>query len=211
MVRLGPHHGLLGIVLCVALYVVVQHAPGNRTAGSRQVTRAYDDVGCGRGRDVSRNLVGPGGKAMTLCLLNYERARAGLAPLVENRQLDIASERHSADMVARTFFEHVNPDGVDPQTRIAVAGYVTRPGGVTGENIEWGNGALVSPAAMVDGWMHSPGHRENILRPAFREVDIGITMGRAPRADTADLRAATYTTDFGGREAGRFRRRGTAA
>jgi hypothetical protein len=184
--------------VCAVLYVLVARVPHAHSTGAGAVTHKYDNVGCGRVRDVSDELAGPTGKAMTLCLLNVERARAGLAPLVENRLLDGASERHSADMKARTFFEHVNPDGVDPQTRIASAGYLP-PGGWTGENIAWGNGALVSPASIVDGWMHSKGHRENILRPSFREVGIGISLGKAPRASAnEDLRAATYTTDFGG-------------
>jgi uncharacterized protein YkwD len=198
VLRTGHQRGLLAIGLCVALYALVGGVPAAHTTGASSVTHKYDDVGCGRVRDVSTSIAGPAGKAMTLCLLNYERAQAGLSPLVENRLLDGASERHSADMEARTFFEHVNPDGVDPQTRIASAGYIP-PGGWTGENIAWGNGALVSPASIMDDWMHSPGHRENILRPAFREVGIGITLGRAPRASAdRSLRAATYTTDFGG-------------
>jgi uncharacterized protein YkwD len=198
VLRTGYQRGLLAIALCVAVYALVARMPRDHTTGERAVTRKYDGVGCGRVRDVSASLTGSAGKAMTLCLLNFERAQAGLAPLVENRLLDGASERHSADMEARTFFEHVNPDGVDPQTRIASSGYVP-PGGWTGENIAWGNGALVSPAAIVDDWMHSPGHRENILRPNFREVGIGIALGRAPKASAdGSLRAATYTTDFGG-------------
>ena len=162
------------------------------------MTRAYDDVGCGSVRDVSGNIAGPAGKAMTLCLLNVERARAGLQPLVENPLLDRAAERHSADMVARRFFEHVNPDGVPPENRMGAAGYTLLPGGMTGENIAWGDGGLASPAAIMDGWMHSPGHRENILRPGFREVGIGVSLGNRPDPAGDTLRAATYTTDFGG-------------
>jgi uncharacterized protein YkwD len=134
---------------------------------------------------------------MTLCLLNVERRRAGLPPLVENGLLDRSAERHSADMVARRFFEHVNPEGVPPESRMAAAGYTLLPGATTGENIAWGDGGLASPAAIVDSWMHSPEHRENILRPAFREVGIGVSLGNRPKPARDTLRAATYTTDFG--------------
>jgi uncharacterized protein YkwD len=44
--------------------------------------------------------------------------------------------------------------------------------------------------------MHSPGHRANILRPAFREIGIGIVPA-APLAAGAGQTAATYTADFG--------------
>jgi uncharacterized protein YkwD len=194
---LVQRRGLIAIAVCGALYALSTQLPLNATAGSRTVTRAYDDVGCGNVRDVSWSITGPAGKAITLCLLNVERARAGLPRLVENGLLDRAAERHSADMVNRRFFEHVNLDGVPPETRMAAAGYTLLPGGTTGENIAWGDGALASPAAIVDSWMHSPGHRENILRPAFREVGVGISLGNRPTAARHTLRAATFTTDFG--------------
>jgi uncharacterized protein YkwD len=189
--------GLIAIAVCVALYALSTRLPLNAAAGSRTVTRAYDDVGCGSVRDVGWNITGPAGKAMTLCLLNVERARGGLSPLVESGLLDRAAERHSADMIARRFFEHVNPDGVPPENRMAAAGYTLIPGTTTGENIAWGDGGLASPAAIVDSWMHSPEHRENILRPAFREVGIGVSLGNRPTAARDTRRAATYTTDFG--------------
>ena len=190
------HRALLLLALVGVLYAAVSRFPMHVTAGSSSVTRAYDGVGCGDVREISSDIAGPTGKAMTLCLLNYERARAGLAPLVENQLLDVAAERHSDDMVTRRFFEHVNPDGTTPQARIDATGYVATRG--TGENIAWGDGGLASPAAIVDGWMHSPGHRENILRPQYREIGIGVRLGGRPKPSQGELKAATYTTDFGG-------------
>jgi uncharacterized protein YkwD len=69
---------------------------------------------------------------------------------------------------------------------------------MTGENIGWGEDTLGSPASVVDEWMHSPHHKENILRPQFTHVGVGLAIGHAPRAKPTDLRSATYTTDFGG-------------
>jgi uncharacterized protein YkwD len=195
----APHRrAFIAIALCCALYLVSAQLPMHVTAGSTSATRAYDGAGCGSVRDIGSDIAGPAGKAMTLCLLNFERRRAGLPGLVENPLLDRASELHSADMVRRRFFEHVNPDGVSPENRIAAAGYAPSPGGATGENIAWGEGGRASPASIVDLWMHSPGHRANILRPVFREVGIGVTLGNRPKPTHGELRAATYTTDFGG-------------
>ena len=101
-------------------------------------------------------------------------------------------------MVRRRYFEHVSPDGVTPAQRIVAAGYAVRPGGMTGENIAWGEGIKGTPAEIVDAWMHSPGHRENILRPAFSEVGMGMTVGGPPGTMKVNYSSATYTTDFGG-------------
>jgi uncharacterized protein YkwD len=49
-----------------------------------------------------------------------------------------------------------------------------------------------TPAAMVDAWMHSPGHRLNLLHRSFRDVGIGIVAGTPTGGG-----GATYTTDFG--------------
>jgi hypothetical protein len=62
-----------------------------------------------------------------------------------------------------------------------------------GENIAWGTGDLATPASIVDGWMHSAGHRANILDPDFGQVGIGIAAG-APQGRYDD--AGTYVNDF---------------
>jgi uncharacterized protein YkwD len=127
-------------------------------------------------------------RMLTLCLLNEERARHGIPPLRAEARLELASQQHSEDMVERRFFEHDTPDGVDPQERILATGYPAT-NAFTGENIARGEYAESSPVEVVDSWMHSPGHRENILRAEFTEVGVGVATAEA---------AATYTTDFGG-------------
>ena len=126
----------------------------------------------------------------TLCLLNAERAAHGMPALDENRRLDSASLRHSRDMVRKRYFQHGDVVG-----RIRRSGYLRGAGswGV-GENIAWGSGSYSTPASIVNLWMHSPGHRANILSKSFRDIGIGVVRG-APRRGVAG--AATYTTDFG--------------
>ncbi len=47
------------------------------------------------------------------------------------------------------------------------------------------------------GWMESPGHRENLLNPAFREVGIGLSSGQyTPEIGTTTM----YVVDFGARQ-----------
>jgi uncharacterized protein YkwD len=131
----------------------------------------------------------------TLCLLNQQRATAGLAALTENAQLDQTSTAYSRQMVAERFFDHVSPEGVGLVPRLTTIGYLPGNGGwYAGENIAWGQGSLATPQSIMTAWMNSTGHRENILSPNFADVGLGVAIG-SPLGDTTG--AATYTTDFG--------------
>ncbi|MFC7885650.1 CAP domain-containing protein [Streptomyces sp. NPDC057376] len=117
-------------------------------------------------------------------LTNRERVRAGLAALAVDPRLTAAAQAHSADMVARDFYSHTDPDGGKPWDRAAAAGAARR---TVGENIACGQR---SPADVVEGWMNSPGHRANILKADFTHIGIGLAGGG---------RAGTYWTQlFGG-------------
>ncbi|MCT2589636.1 CAP domain-containing protein [Streptomyces sp. N2-109] len=118
-----------------------------------------------------------------IALTNAERARARLAPLTGETRLTTAAQAHSADMVARDFYSHTTPEGHEPWDRAAAAGCTHR--GI-GENIACGQR---SAAEVVDGWMNSPGHRANILKPDFTHIGIGYATGG---------RAGTYWTQLFG-------------
>jgi uncharacterized protein YkwD len=137
----------------------------------------------------------------TLCLLNQQRAAAGLAPVTRNAQLDAASRAHSQDMVSRQYFAHDTPQGVSFVDRVTSAGYINDNlwSWNAGENIAWGAGYLAPASAIMTAWMNSQHHRENILDPDFKEIGIGVVMG-VPVAGSAS--GATYTTDFGARVMG---------
>jgi uncharacterized protein YkwD len=131
-------------------------------------------------------------KAATLCLLNRKRRAHGLRLLLDNRRLGRASQRHANDMSAHKYFAHGDFVG-----RIKAARYLIGARSWTvGENIAWGSWDYATPASIVDGWMHSPGHRANILSGRFREIGLGIARG-APASGQS--RGATYVTDFGAR------------
>jgi uncharacterized protein YkwD len=134
---------------------------------------------------------------LTLCLLNEQRVGHGLAPLRSEARLELAAQRYVGDMVERRFFDHKDPGGLDPEDRILMAGYPAT-NAWTGENLAYGTGPLGSPAEIVDSWMHSPGHRANILRAAFTEIGIGVAFD-LPKQEPADADpGATYATSFGG-------------
>jgi uncharacterized protein YkwD len=131
-------------------------------------------------------------KSSTICLLNDIRRSKGLRPFRLNGKLSRASQRHTNAMTAHHFFAHGDFVG-----RIRSAHYLSGSRGWTvGENIAWGSYDYATPASIVDGWMHSPPHRANILNGRFREIGIGVSRG-APVGGQG--RAATYGTDFGTR------------
>lgn len=130
--------------------------------------------------------------AATVCLLNSQRRRRHLRPLHLNKKLSLASRRHARRMAAHHFFAHGDFVG-----RIRSVRYLAGARSwIVGENIAWGSRRLGTPEAIVRAWMHSPGHRANILSRSFREVGIGISRG-APVAGVDD--GVTYATDFGKR------------
>jgi uncharacterized protein YkwD len=136
-------------------------------------------------------------RAATLCLLNQIRRAHGECPLHGNRRLRRAAQRYSRAMVAHDFFNHVSPGGSTLFTRVRATRYLrSARSWALGENIAWGSGHFATPRDTVSMWMHSAGHRHNILTARFREIGIGIAVGAPVRA-VAGLPAATYTTDFG--------------
>ena len=129
-----------------------------------------------------------------LCMTNVERRSRDLRPLRENQKLRKAAGSHSADMVRNGFFSHTGHDGDTFVDRVLDSGYVTRNDGwKLGENLAWGTGELSTARGVLDAWMKSAGHKANILRPAYREVGIGIRLG----VPSDDGIGATFTNDFG--------------
>ena len=132
----------------------------------------------------------------TLCLLNRERTRRGLRRLDANGRLAQSAGRYSQHMAREDFFSHVSPGGGTMMARIREVGYLRGARSYTiGENLAWGSGRLATPRQIVRTWMKSPGHRANILKPAFREVGIGVVRARPVHG----THGATYAAEFGRR------------
>jgi len=130
------------------------------------------------------------------CILNAEREYYGLKPLRWNRRLLTAAQGMGTDMVTRQFFAHDEPDGVGLAARVEVTGYLpkTNDDWSLGENLGWGEGARSTPKSIVFGWMTSPGHRVNMLDPAFQEIGIACVMG-SPFANHPG--GAIFVAEFG--------------
>lgn len=91
--------------------------------------------------------------------------------LAWNDPLQSAAARHASDMKTNNFFSHTGSDGSNAGMRITQAGYAW---GAWGENIAAG---YPSAQAVVDGWMASPGHCANLMKPVFKHVGVACVKG----------------------------------
>ena len=113
------------------------------------------------------------------------------APLTVNAELSSAALAHSQDMYKNGYIEaapHSGSDGSSPQQRIEAAGY--RNWTSTGENVAAGY-TVGGGADVVEAWLKSPGHCENIMNPKFREIGISYVSLRGARYN------GFFTQDFG--------------
>ena len=133
-----------------------------------------------------------------LCLINRERARAGLRPLRPNRCLARAAAGHVRDMVRHRYFAHTSRDGRSFARRIRATGYAPPTARWTvGENLAWGAAPAGDPAWVVRAWLRSPGHRANLLSARFRDAGVGVAPGAPVALAAAAPARATYAVDFG--------------
>ena len=110
-------------------------------------------------------------------LTNTERGILGRAKLRTNARLTRAAQVHAEQMARARQQAHVLPNAAYPRAedRLAAAGYNWQS---FGENLALGQ---ASPAEAVHSWMHSRGHRSNIVSPEFTELGVGYAIDRAGR------------------------------
>jgi uncharacterized protein YkwD len=117
-------------------------------------------------------------ESVVLCLVNERRTNAGLRTLGTQSNLTRAAARHAESMVARGFFAHRSPSGRSPLDRVEASGYLKgTKRWMFGENLAWGYGRSGTPLAIVEGWVHSPAHAENLFRGRFRDVGVAAIPG----------------------------------
>jgi uncharacterized protein YkwD len=118
--------------------------------------------------------------------LNRARAQNGLAPLRTDPMLRKAARSHSENMMRTGVFAH--GDFHQRMLRFGIRG------SIAGENLAWGVGSRGTPTELVNGWLNSPPHRENLLRASFRRIGIGLLVGSFSGYDGA----VVVTADFAG-------------
>lgn len=145
-----------------------QDVPGfaQRPAATGLITAAREDV---TAADVSSSPSAPV-QQQVLALVNQSRRRGGCDELSLDRRLIDAANEHAADMARRDYFAHESPNGDGAGDRVREAGYRWKR---YGENIARG---ADSAYEVVDGWMHSPEHRENIMDCRLRQMGVGLAL-----------------------------------
>ena len=133
-----------------------------------------------------------------LDLHNRARSERGVAPLCVSPMLTKVARARSRDMLERGYFEHETPEGTTVTDDIEKL--VEPPPGreyPVGENIGLGGSGEMTdtPERRFQGFMESPGHRENVLRESFTEVGIGARSGAYREYDDV---TTIYTVNFGG-------------
>jgi len=123
-----------------------------------------------------------------LCLVNHARANRGLAALAADDALARAADHKSADILRCDEFSH-EACGREFTYWIGRFGF---GGCASAENIAWGGGSLGGVRSIFRLWMHSPGHRANILGP-YEEIGIGLRVGSLE----GNRGAHVWTQDFG--------------
>lgn len=115
-----------------------------------------------------------------LVLVNQERAKVGAKPLAMNETLRRMARYKSNDMLQYDYFDHTSPNIGGLSNLASKFSYSYKS---LGENI-WMSKASsadylrqnTSAAKIMNGWMNSPGHKANILNPAFGKIGIGVTL-----------------------------------
>ena len=103
--------------------------------------------------------------------INTVRSQQGLIELRRDPVLDAVARAHSLDMAQRHYFAHETPEGLNPVDRL-------KRGGATGFSLAGENVGLTSRGdpnrEIVEAWLASPAHRDNLLAPAFNATGVGI-------------------------------------
>lgn len=123
-------------------------------------------------------------------LTNSRRAEAGLSTLAINPVLSQAAQAKGADMIAKNYWAHTSPDGLTPWTFFKNAHYRYL---YAGENLARD---FSDSAGVVNAWMNSPTHRENIISNRYREIGIAVIH------DTFQGQPTTLVVQFFGTQAG---------
>lgn len=114
-----------------------------------------------------------------LAQVNAQRQANGLSVLLMNSELSDAARRKAADMFSKNYWAHFSPDGSSsPWGFIRASGYNYQ---FAGENLAKG---FTDTGSLMNAWMNSPTHRENILSGRFKEVGFAIASGTLQGEET---------------------------
>ena len=131
-------------------------------------------------------------RASVVAAMNEYRAEHHLLPLREDVRLDAAAGDRMRDMEDQGYWAHESPDGRSPFMWLALRRYPFR---FAAENLATGFETI---ELLLDGWMGSKGHRENILSPDYEDCGVAIidggTVKRSPGKSVVVMFGTALTT-----------------
>ncbi len=115
---------------------------------------------------------------LALQLANRDRTAAGLPPLQVDPILSRAAQNHAKDMLRRNYFSHYSPEGEAPKDRVAAVGGTGSPAEniVMRYNSRFNRINIQLLEEFQDQWMHSPGHRRNLMNPTYGKFGYGLAI-----------------------------------
>ena len=111
-------------------------------------------------------------------LTNQKRAENGLLPLKLNGQLSEAAQRKAADMFAFNYWSHSSPSGRQPWDFFGEVGYRYI---YAGENLARD---FMNSSEVVEAWMRSPSHKDNIINSHYQEIGLAVVNGTLNGVET---------------------------
>lgn len=171
--RLTSFQRLIAIALGIALL-----APLSASAEMRRLPQT-------EGTEISAESI--------VAAMNAERRQRGLKELRLDARLNAAATDRARDMFTKGYFNHVAPDGTQPFVWVKNHHYRYA---TIGENLADG---YRNARAVVDGWMQSPGHRDNVLGTSFEDVGLAIVRGSPTRHTNGYTVVALYAREAAGR------------
>lgn len=111
-------------------------------------------------------------------LTNLKRAEQGLSPLSINGKLNEVAQRKAGDMFAFNYWSHTSPSGRDPWSFFKDVGYKYT---YAGENLARD---FMNSDSVVDAWMNSPSHRDNIVNGNYKEIGLAVVNGTLNGVET---------------------------
>ncbi len=111
-------------------------------------------------------------KDQLITLTNQQRSSHGAQAVVESPALSQAALLKAQDMFAKNYWAHVGPDGTSPWHFFEIVGYKYI---YAGENLARG---FDTSSGVVDGWMNSPSHRDNLLNPNYQHIGMAVLNGQ---------------------------------
>jgi uncharacterized protein YkwD len=125
------------------------------------------------------------------CLTNYARTHSGRARINPSGQLGKAAAGKARDILRCGEFSH-EACGREFTYWMEKSGYLKGTCWEAAENIAWGTGTIGTPRAIFRAWLHSSGHRENILGP-YTDIGVGLREGTIEGSEGANV----WVQEFG--------------